>query len=540
MKNTRGPQLRPYQNEAVSTIQSGMTEGRGRVLFALPTGAGKTDIAIRVVGDHLDTHGDSRVVWLTHRRELLRQSLERIQAAGIEAVDVTERRPHQRSLTPGEVTIITPNLARIRDLVETAGGADLLVLDEAHHWAASSWSYRVIGPWPGPVLGVTATPWRMSKREGFDDTFDVLVCGPTIRELIDSGYLSPFTILSPAGLVIKGAGRDSSGDYAPKAIERANATALFSDLPVRVWEDAAVGRRTIWYAPTVLSATTITDQLIDRGHTSAVIDATTPMVQRRERVENFRNGRLQHLVNVAVLTEGFDVPDADCVVILRTTRSKALYLQMVGRALRPQPGKHALVLDLGRSWAEPGVGHPLDDHHWTLAPRGNTVEAAAPEGHCQRCGAANPAAARTCQHCNAALGKICPGCGRFRYAKRWTDMDTNRRCVGCEFGSRATQVTMSTVSPAPPGWSWNPAGTVMWHHSNSACVRVADGAIAVGYRRLYRPTPGYGSSMNRRTAFLKLEWVGGYATVDEATEAVAEYCRNPRRGFPRPRGGRGR
>ena len=362
------PQLRPYQDDAVSAIQNAMTEGHRRILYALPTGAGKTLIAIRVVRDHLIAHGASQVVWLTHRGELRQQSLARIQAAGIDAVDATQVRPAQLRLTLGAVTILTPNLTRIQDLVATATDADLLVVDEAHHGAALSWSSRVIGPWPGRVLGVTATPWRMSKRQGLDNIFDVLLCGPAIRELTDMEYLSPFTILSPAGLVIKGAGRDYSGDYSPQAIEKAN-TALFSDLPVRVWQDHAADRQTIWYAPTVGSAKSITGRLIERGHTAAVIHANTPTDQRGQRIQDFRNGDLQHLVNVAVLAEGFDVPDADCVVVLRTTGSKVLYLQMVGRALRPQPGKHALIIDLGRSWAEPRVGHPLDDHDWTLAPR---------------------------------------------------------------------------------------------------------------------------------------------------------------------------
>ena len=464
----------------MSAIQNAMTEGHRRILYALPTGAGKTLIAIRVVRDHLIAHGASQVVWLTHRGELRQQSLARVQAAGIDAVDATQVRPAQRRLTPGAVTILTPNLTRIQDLVATATDADLLVVDEAHHGAALSWSSRVIGPWPGRVLGVTATPWRMSKRQGLDNVFDVLLCGPAIRELTDMEYLSPFTILSPAGLVIKGAGRDYSGDYSPQAIEKAN-TALFSDLPVRVWQDHAADRQTIWYAPTVGSAKSITDRLIERGHTAAVIHANTPTDQRGQRIQDFRNGDLQHLVNVAVLAEGFDVPDADCVVVLRTTRSKVLYLQMVGRALRPQPGKHALILDLGRSWAEPGVGHPLDDHDWTLAPRGDIREAAPPEGHCQGCGAANSAAARTCQRCKAPLGKTCQGCGQFRYAKRWRDLVRDRHCIDCELGSRVTRVNMASVSPAPPGWSWNPAGTVQWDidhciNRNQSMVILSTGA----------------------------------------------------------------
>ena len=166
--------------------------------------------------------------------------------------------------------------------------------------------------------------------------------------------------------------------------------------------------------------------------------------------------------------------------------------------------------------------------------RGNIREAAPPEGHCQGCGAANSAAALTCQRCKAPLGKTCQGCGQFRYAKRWRDLVRDRHCIDCELGSRVTRVNMASVSPAPPGWSWNPAGTVLWHHSNSACVKVADDGISVGYRPLYQSQPEYGHPIDRSTAFLKLEWVGGFATMDRAIEAVMKYCRDPRRGFPKP------
>ena len=157
--------------------------------------------------------------------------------------------------------------------------------------------------------------------------------------------------------MIKGAGRDYSGDYSPQAIEKAN-TALFSDLPVRVWQDHAADRQTIWYAPAVGSAKSITDRLIERGHTAAVIHANTPTDQRGQRIQDFRNGDLQHLVNVAVLAEGFDVPDADCVVVLRTTRSKVLYLQMAGRALRPQAGEACVDPRSGPLVGRAGGGPP--------------------------------------------------------------------------------------------------------------------------------------------------------------------------------------
>ena len=230
-------ELRPYQTTAVAQITAAWSRAQ-RVMYQLATGAGKTVIATTLCQQHLGAQPASRVVGLTHRRELRAQSAQQWGSQGLPVVDLTTVYPAKRTWLPSTVSLISPGLTALQPLLATAGAQDLLVVDEAHHSVANSWA-TFIAQWPGVVLGLTGTLWRMSLQEGFGHLYDELICGPSVAELIQQGYLSDFRIVSPQSLVIRGQGRAADGDYAVGATEQANSAIFYSDLPIQAWEEAA-------------------------------------------------------------------------------------------------------------------------------------------------------------------------------------------------------------------------------------------------------------------------------------------------------------
>ena len=148
-------------------------------------------------------------------------------------------------------------------------------------------------------------------------------------------------------------------------------------------------------------------------------DTHTHREDRANAIKKFAKGKLKALVNVEVATEGFDLPDASCVVIARPTKSLSLYLQMVGRGLRPKSdGGNCLILDLaGNAWEH---GLPEKDRQWSLAVRGEPTDGEAPVVRCEQCPAVSPAASHSCKSCGEPFGKDCQRCGMWRAWKDWT------------------------------------------------------------------------------------------------------------------------
>ena len=210
------------------------------------------------------------------------------------------------------------------------------------------------------------------------------------------------------------------GEYSESGIEEANRDRpdVMTAGALRFWQFRAAERQTIVYAISQDHARHLTAVFNGAGIPAAVMLSDTPREERAEAIESFGNGTLRVLVNVAVATEGFDLPDASCVVITRPTMSLALYLQMVGRGLRPKhDGGDCLILDLAGNAETHGL--PEDTRQWSLSPRGNNPGGDAPVVRCEKCDAVSPAASHNCALCGAPFGKDCTRCGRWRAAERW-------------------------------------------------------------------------------------------------------------------------
>ena len=189
---------------------------------------------------------------------------------------------------------------------------------------------------------------------------------------------------------------------------------------LRFWDFHAAERQTVIYAISKDHARNLMALFNDTGIPAAVMLSDTPSEERASAIESFGNGTLRVLVNVAIATEGFDLPDASCVVITRPTMSLALYLQMVGRGLRPKPGgghQDCLILDLAGNAEIHGL--PEENRQWSLLPRGNNPVGEAPVVRCEQCDGVFPAGNHNCVHCGVSLSKDCSRCGAWRAWMRW-------------------------------------------------------------------------------------------------------------------------
>ena len=336
-------QLRPYQQEARTAVESEWYAGNSRTLLVLPTGCGKTIVFAKIAEDSV-RKGD-RVLILAHRGELLDQAADKIKSAtGL--ICSTEKAEQScldsasrwYRITVGSVQSLMrqSRLDRFEpDYFQT------IIIDEAHHAVSDSYQ-RVLQYFYGArVLGVTATPDRGDMRE-LGNVFDSLAYEYTLPRAIKEGYLSPIKAVTiPLKLDLSGVGMQS-GDFKPGDLDSA--------LDPYLWQIAdemkkfCANRKTVVFLPLIKTSQKFRDILNDSGFRAAEVNGQSD--DRAEILSDFDSGKYNVLCNSMLLTEGWDCPSVDCVIVLRPTKVRSLYCQMVGRGTRICEGKdHLLLLD---------------------------------------------------------------------------------------------------------------------------------------------------------------------------------------------------
>ena len=184
-----------YQVEALKEVREKMYSGCG-VMLQMPTGSGKTEVGIALLKVEEAIAPGQVHGWLTHREELRAQSSSRISATGMPVSVMADIPAAKRHWFSDAVNVVSPQMRKWPEIPPNPG---LLIVDEAHHTPASTWS-RLVDAWQiarGTVVGLTATPWRLSRRQGFEDWYDSLVCGPQVIELQEANYLATPKVVSP-------------------------------------------------------------------------------------------------------------------------------------------------------------------------------------------------------------------------------------------------------------------------------------------------------------------------------------------------------
>jgi len=394
--------LRPRQKTFVERSVNALDE-HGNTLGVAPTGAGKTIMLSGVVGKML-AGNDARAGVLAHRDELTAQNVLKFAKVNpnVSTSIVDSRTKSWRGRT---TFAMVPTLARKANL-DAMPALDLLVIDEAHHVAADSYR-RIIdrardGNPDVKVFGVTATPNR-GDRKGLRPVFSNVADQINIGELIGSGHLVPprtFVIDVGAQEALKSV-RKTVDDFDMKAVDAIMNTAPITEAVIRHWREKAGDRKTVVFCSTVDHARNVRDAFVADGIHADMIYGDMPTAERRSVLRAFEKGDTQVIVNVAVLTEGWDHQPTSCVILLRPSSYKSTMIQMVGRGLRTVdpnefPGivkTDCIVLDFGTS----SLLHGCLEQDVNLD--GRTGDGEAPTKDCPECGAIVPLGLRECPLC---------------------------------------------------------------------------------------------------------------------------------------------
>lgn len=331
-------ELRPYQKEAKEAVLSEWNDGVQRTLLVLPTGCGKTVVFAKITEDCV--RSGKRVLILAHRGELLTQASDKIEKAyglkcAVEKADETCLDSWYR-ITVGSVQ----TLMREKRLNNFSHNYfDVIIIDEAHHAVSDSYT-RILDHFKNAaVLGVTATPDR-GDMKNLGKVFQSLAYEYTLPKAIKEGYLSPIKAVTiPLKIDFTGVSIQA-GDFKASDIDTALDPYLYQI--AEEMKAYCLNRKTVVFLPLVKTSQKFRDILDKAGFKAAEVNGESP--DRAEILEDFDNGKYNVLCNSMLLTEGWDCPSVDCVIVLRPTKVRALYSQMVGRGTRLCEGKTELLL----------------------------------------------------------------------------------------------------------------------------------------------------------------------------------------------------
>lgn len=354
--------LRPYQQAAVDGARDQLRSHRS-TLIVMPTGTGKTRVFSEMIATA--TSRGVRSLVLVHRDELVRQTVSALQRVGCDAeVEKADERASRYGMfgaVPVVATVQTLKGRRLELWPKDAFG--LVIVDEAHH--ATAKTYRDILDYFGTakIVGVTATPDR-SDKTGLHNVFDSVAFRYEIQEAISDGWLCPIVqrTIECDDLDLSQV-KSRKGDLADGELQTAMTVDRVLHQVASPLVDQAGDRQTLVFTAGVDHAHALAAVLA--GYVGAekvdAIDGTTPIDTRREILERYRDGRTQFLLNCAVLTEGFDAPNTQCVAMARPTKSRSLYAQVLGRGLRIHPGKEdCLALDFSGNAGKHALVAPID------------------------------------------------------------------------------------------------------------------------------------------------------------------------------------
>lgn len=395
--------LRPRQALLVQRTLAALGE-HGNTLAVAPTGSGKT-IMLSAVAGSLLAEPDAKACILAHRTELTGQNRSKFERVN-PGLSTSVFDANEKSWDGNATFAMVQTLSR-RAHLDQMPALDLLVIDEAHH--AVSPSYREVidqvllkNP-KAAICGLTATPNR-GDGKGLREVFSNLADQITLGEMIASGHLVPprtYVIDVGAQEALRRV-RRTAIDFDMSEVESILNKTLITESVIRNWQAKAHDRKTIVFCSTVAHATDVRAAFNRAGITAVLIDGELPSGERKARLAAFENGNAQVVVNVAVLTEGYDYTPTSCVVLLRPSSYKSTFIQMVGRGLRtvdPQefPGvikTDCIVLDFGTA----SLMHGALEQEVNLD--GHLHDGEAPTKDCPNCGAIVPLAVMECPFCD--------------------------------------------------------------------------------------------------------------------------------------------
>lgn len=403
-------ELREYQQRAIDQLYEWLRNNpKGYPCLVLPTGSGKSHIVAALCKDALQAFPETRVLMMTHVKELIEQNAEKMRFYWPNApMGIYSAGMGKRELSE---PITFGGIQSLRGKADRIGHVDLVIIDEAHLVShKQEGTYRTlldelteINP-QICVIGLTATPYRLGHgliTDG-DALFDDLIEPTSIEELVHKGYLAPLrSKVVDAKLDVSGVHK-RGGEYIESELQEAvNTDAQNAGIVDEVIARADGRKSWLFFCSGIAHAEAVRDMLTDRGITAACVTGGTPKSERAQIIDDYKAGKITALTNANVLTTGFDYPDIDLIAMARPTMSPGLYVQMAGRGLRPKSHTdHCLVLDFAGVVAQHG---PIT----AVQPPGKSGTGEAPTKTCPGCG----------EICHASL-KDCPVCGHVFYSEK--------------------------------------------------------------------------------------------------------------------------
>lgn len=353
--------LRDYQSDAIGRLTQALADGHRPVLVS-PTGSGKTVMAVAMMT--AVANAGRRALFLAPRRELVTQTVQKLVAAGLPA-GVIMAGEDPRSYAPIQVASVQTLHRRLKGNRILVPQADLVVVDECHLSITKS-TMGILERYPeAHIVGLTATPSRADGR-ALGMVYDSIVPVASVADLTAQGHLCPAIYYAPSEPDLSEIRTDyKSRDFVQSDLERVmDQPQLVGDI-VQHWFKLANGRRTVVFATSIVHSEHLAAEFRKQGVAAEHVDAMTPMGERDAIFRRFRSGETTILTNCFLASYGFDLPDLSCVVLARPTKSLVLYLQMVGRGLRPAPGKsEAIVIDHAGAVRLHGMAD--EDFPWSL------------------------------------------------------------------------------------------------------------------------------------------------------------------------------
>ncbi|WP_373781837.1 DEAD/DEAH box helicase, partial [Jeotgalibaca porci] len=303
--------LHPYQNELVSNARNELSKGNHSVLLVSPAGSGKSVIIAEIA--RLATKKNGHVLFMVHRKELIEQITGSF---------------HTNEVQMENTTIMT--VGRIVNRLDQLPKPSLIITDETHHSLAKT--YRDIYDYyeDVPRLGFTASPWRMSGQ-GFTDVYESMVEGPQVEWLIENNFLAPYKYYSVNLINEDKLKKSSTGDYTKNSIDDAISGTIYGDV-IQNYRKLADGKQAIVYCHSVDFSKEVAEAFRSEGIAAEHADAKTSKNEREKIMSDFRSGALKVLCNVDLISEGFNVPDCEVVILLRPTESLVLHIQQSMRS----------------------------------------------------------------------------------------------------------------------------------------------------------------------------------------------------------------
>lgn len=375
--------LRDYQLELIDGVYNSLRKRNKRIMVVSPAGSGKTvtmsEIARRA------TSKKNRVLFVVHRIEIVQQARQTFVANDVD----------MNYCEVGMIQTISNKVKKDKVKKPTT-----ILIDEAHHSLSKTY-VDIVDAFPDAVvLGFTATPTRLSNK-GFTEVFTDLILGKSVKWLIDNNRLAPFKYYSVNLLQNIQMKHNATGEFSNASIEEAMQKTIFGDV-IENYQKFAEGKKTIVYTHSVEASKTVADKFNSNGYKAMQVDGKTPKDERELAMELFRSGEIKILVNAELYGEGVDVPDCECVILLRPTESLTLFIQQTMRAMRYQPNKQAIIIDHVGNYSRHGL--PDTEHNWLEHF----------EGTSKKSNQSDSIPVKECESCYAVVASaytVCPVCG---------------------------------------------------------------------------------------------------------------------------------